>query len=154
MLSAGSGYRGSGFLLRLLPGLHRTVPGTNGFAGGFFFPFHRLACPGVTPVRGRLGAWASQGAAPGDPSPSPAPGLASAPFGATGPTLFCSTFNSSSWVFPTRSRARRVFPTQLKGDFHFGGELLPITTKHATNPSLWASMPVPSRLPRLQDGAR
>lgn len=67
MLSAGSGYRGSGFLLRLLPGLHRAW--YERLCGGLFSPSTGWPVPGslrcvAVWVRGHP---RGQGVAPGTP---------------------------------------------------------------------------------------
>lgn len=111
-----------------------TTPRTNGFAG-FFSPLSPGSprCVGIPRVC--------------DPPPSPSSGFASAATGAinSAPAL------TRPRAFPTRFLARRVFSTELNGDFHFLGNL-PITTKYSTNLGPWARMPVPARLPGLQDG--
>lgn len=64
-------------------------------------------------------------------------------------------------VFPLASEPDAGFPRSRTVIFIFyffllllfAGELLPITTKYATNPGPWARMPLPPRLPGLQEGA-
>lgn len=136
------------------------MPRTNGFAGGF------SPLPGGGLTRSHPAAWPSRFVGtPGEevrrppglhPPPSPAPGFASAAFGATGP-IYSAPALTRPRGFPTRFRAPRVFPTQLNGDFKFfwgGVGTCPRHHQIRDKPRPGGEDAVPTRLPRLREGAR